>query len=729
MTTFQAIKHELFPNISMDESHLITNIAGAIFLELLLYVFISKIHSQRKQNEVITGNERLLNSILDASITKILLIDLNGQIIKSNTTANKVLNVSSTDLVNAKLSDIYPGNCLEQRILNINRTIDTKNTTKFRDTYKDFTFDNYIVPLMNSSEVIDKLAIFSYDITESEAIHQKLELQNRLLESLKQLQDLYMLGTDTDTIYSRLLSILVDFTSSKYGFLEEVLYDADGTPYKLSLAMNNISWDNNSEALYQKLKARELEFRNLDNLAGMPVLKRNTIIANDVLNHPSYKGLPPGHPPLNKYMGIPIFFGDNLIGVAGVANSETDYSEELAEFISPLIQTAASIIHACRLINNEKENIAALTKSEEKYRIIVTTAQEGIWILNKESCTNFVNDAMADMLGYTAEEMLGKHLFDFMDEEAKNEAIYYLQRRHEGITERHDFRFSHRDGSNIWAYISTNPLFDEANNYSGTLGMLMNITERKLIEIELQKSKVKLEKLNMAKDKFFSIIAHDLRNPLGNFREMLKLIVSDDDLDETDKQKFLIAMKESSENLYTLMENLLEWANSQRGVIKYSPIKTELFAIADNVFEILASQLKRKNNKLINSIPLNLYVNADQNMLMTILRNLISNANKYTANGIIELIAICDKKMERVNVFVKDNGVGIKSEVLDKLFVHSNYQSTIGTNGEKGTGLGLVITREFVNAHGGKIYAENSESGGSVFKFDLPIWRKDNTNP
>lgn len=730
MITFQAIKHELFPNISMDESHLITNIAGAIFLELLLYVFISKIYSQRQQNEIIKNNEILLNSILNASRTKIILIETNGVIIKSNATANKVLNVSSTDLVNAKLSDIYSGNYLEQRILNINRTIDTKTTTKFRDTYKDFTFDNYIVPLMNSSEVIDKLAIFSYDITESEAIHQKLELQNKLLEAVKQLQDLYMLGADTDKIYNNLLSILVDFTSSKYGFLDEVLYDADGTPYKLSLAMNNISWDNNSEALYQKLKARELEFRTLDNLAGMPVLKRNTIIANDVLNHPSYKGLPPGHPPLNKYMGIPIFFGDNLIGVAGVANSETDYSAELAEFISPLIQTAASIIHACRLINNEKENIAALTKSEEKYRIIVTTAQEGIWILNKESCTDFVNEAMADMLGYTADEMLGRHLFDFMDEEAKNEAIYYLQRRHEGITERHDFRFSHRDGSNIWAYIATNPLFDEANNYSGTLGMLMNITERKLIEIELQKSKVKLEKLNMAKDKFFSIIAHDLRNPLGNFREMLRLVLSDDEgLDEAEKMNFLLAMKVSSDNLYTLMENLLEWANSQRGVIKYSPIKTELFAIADNVSEILASQLKRKNNKLINSIPLNLYVNADQNMLMTILRNLISNANKYTANGIIELIAICDKKMERVNVFVKDNGVGIKSELLDKLFVHSNYKSTIGTNGEKGTGLGLVITREFVNAHGGKIYAENSESGGALFKFDLPSWRQEKINP
>lgn len=731
MLAFQAIKHVLFPYISMDESHLITNIAGAIFLELLLYVFISKIYSQRQQNEIIKNNEILLNSILNASRTKIILIDTNGAIIKSNATANRVLNVSSDRIISdAKLEDYYSGHNLEQRTLSINRSLETKAPTRFSDNYLGLQFDNYVVPLMNNSGIIDKLAIFSYDITQAEIVRKELELQNRLLESLKQLQDLYMLGTDTDTIYSRLLSILVDFTSSKYGFLDEVLYDADGTPYKLSLAMNNISWDNNSEALYQKLKARELEFRNLDNLAGMPVLKRNTIIANDVPNHPSYKGLPPGHPPLNKYMGIPIFFGDNLIGVAGVANSETDYSEELAQFISPLIQTAASIIHACRLMKNEKENITALRVSEERYRMIVTTAQEGIWILNQESCTTFVNDAMADMLGYTADEMLDKHLFDFMDEEAKNEAIYYLQRRHEGITERHDFRFSHRDGANIWAYIATNPLFDEANNYTGTLGMLMNITERKLIEIELQKSKVKLEKLNMAKDKFFSIIAHDLRNPLGNFREMLRLVLSDDEgLDEAEKMNFLLAMKVSSDNLYTLMENLLEWANSQRGVIKYSPIKTELFAIVDNVFEILALQLIRKNNKLINSIPRNVYVNADQNMLMTILRNLISNANKYTANGIIEISAVTDIRMKRLTVFIRDNGVGIKSELLDKLFIHSNYESTIGTNGEKGTGLGLVITREFVNAHGGKIYAENSESGGALFKFDLPSWRQEKINP
>ncbi len=730
MIVFQAIKHAFFPNISMDESHLITNIAGAIFLELLLYVFISKIFSQQQQNEIIKNNEILLNSILNASRTKIILIDTKGKIIKSNTTTDKILNISSDSIINTKLADFYSGDNLEQRTICINRSIDTKAATRFADNYLGLQFDNYVVPLMNSSDTIEKLAIFSYDISESVAVRKELELQNKLLEAVKQIQDLYMLGADTDEVYTGLLRILVDFTSSKYGFLDEVIYDTNGNPYKISLAMGNISWDKGSEALYQKLKSRELEFRNLDNLAGLPVLKRETIIANGVLNHNAYKGLPPGHPPLNKYMGIPIFFGDNIIGVAGIANSTNDYTDELAVFISPLIQTAASIIHSCRLIKNEKENIAALRASEEKYRMIVTTAQEGIWILDKNSCTVFVNDAMADMLGYNPEEMLGKHLFDFMDEEAKNEAIYYLQRRQEGISERHDFRFTHKDGSSVWAYIATNPFFDEVNNYSGTLGILMNITERKQIEIELQKNKAKLEKLNAAKDKFFSIIAHDLRNPLGNFREMLKLVVSDEEgLDETDKKKFLLAMKDSSDNLYTLMENLLEWANSQRGGIKYSPIRTELFAVADNVSEILASQLNRKNNKLINSIPRNVYVNADQNMLQTILRNLISNANKYTFNGIIELTAICDKSMKTINVLVKDNGVGIKPEVLDKLFVHSNYQSTIGTNGEKGTGLGLIITREFVNAHGGKIYAENVESGGALFKFNLPIWRKDNTNP
>ncbi|MFH1174151.1 MAG: PAS domain S-box protein [archaeon] len=147
-------------------------------------------------------------------------------------------------------------------------------------------------------------------------------------------------------------------------------------------------------------------------------------------------------------------------------------------------------------MTEQKKKEQALIESEKKYRTIVETVAEGVWVIDENANTTFVNTKMAVMLGYTYEEMMGKPLFSFMDDLAKKDAEYYFERRRQGIAEQHDFRFKHKNGKDVWTILNTNPLFDDSGNFLGALGMITNITERKRAEREMQQKNEELTRFN-----------------------------------------------------------------------------------------------------------------------------------------------------------------------------------------------------------------------------------------
>jgi signal transduction histidine kinase len=169
-----------------------------------------------------------------------------------------------------------------------------------------------------------------------------------------------------------------------------------------------------------------------------------------------------------------------------------------------------------------------------------------------------------------------------------------------------------------------------------------------------------------------------------------------------------------------LLENLLEWANSQRGKISFTPVPLDLHELLDEEFSVLSELASGKNIELKNSIKNNMTIMADKNMIKTILRNLISNAIKFThKNGRVEVMAAVDTK--EVEISVQDNGIGMSKETMAKLFRLDGNLSTRGTENEKGTGLGLFLCKEFVEKHGGKIWVESEQGKGSIFKIVLPV--------
>ncbi len=229
-----------------------------------------------------------------------------------------------------------------------------------------------------------------------------------------------------------------------------------------------------------------------------------------------------------------------------------------------------------------------------------------------------------------------------------------------------------------------------------------------------------LKQANAAKDKFFSIISHDLGNLFNVLIGFTSLLSTQNQkLNAAQKEDFLQHMLKSSKKGYNLLKNLLEWARSQTGQIVLKPATLNLAQIVADTFELVSSNAKSKSITLLSSISESTTVFADKNMLETVIRNLLSNAIKFTdINGQVEIL--CEKKDNDIEIVISDTGIGINSQDIDKLFRIDINHSTIGTGKEKGTGLGLILCKEFVEKNGGTIWVKSDKEKGSHFHIRLP---------
>ena len=261
------------------------------------------------------------------------------------------------------------------------------------------------------------------------------------------------------------------------------------------------------------------------------------------------------------------------------------------------------------------------------------------------------------------------------------------------------------------------------------LSVSKEMIEEKLFETnllfeELSVTRENLEKTNAEKDKFFSIIAHDLKSPFSGFIGLTQIMVDDiEDISLTEMKEFSKTMQSSATNLYKLLENLLEWARMQRGLIEFSPQESNLKSIIDQNLEFAAGAAKNKDIELISHIPETTSIYADLPILNTVIRNLISNAIKFTPRGgTVEVGTIDtnnDHKTTEVCVYIKDNGLGMNEDTLGKLFKIDQKVSRPGTENEPSTGLGLLLCKEFIEKLGGRIWVESEIGKGSTFYFTL----------
>ncbi len=238
---------------------------------------------------------------------------------------------------------------------------------------------------------------------------------------------------------------------------------------------------------------------------------------------------------------------------------------------------------------------------------------------------------------------------------------------------------------------------------------------------QLSKNNVELNKLIASKDKFFSIIAHDLKGPVGNLSSFLSFMTEHyENISKEEFKKDLVILENASIKIRDLLENLLTWARSQKGDIQYKPENFNISKLIQSNVQLLESSANNKKISIINTIPENLFGFFDYQMITTVMRNLISNAIKYTNdNGSITISV--NEDAELIEIVIQDTGIGMSATLVDNLFkIDVKHFSTDGTGGEKGTGLGLILCKEFIDKHSGKIWVESEMGKGSKFKFTIP---------
>lgn len=260
------------------------------------------------------------------------------------------------------------------------------------------------------------------------------------------------------------------------------------------------------------------------------------------------------------------------------------------------------------------------------------------------------------------------------------------------------------------------------NGQTAIMCICRNMNDRMQSELTINQQNNELKKLNADKDRFITILAHDLKNPFNSIIGFLNLLISNiNDYDKTEIENYINIINDSAQKTYNLLEDILIWVKAQSGKFPYNPQKQNLTCICNEAIENLNLAANNKRININNHITEEISIYADKNMLTTILRNLISNAIKFTnSNGKIDITA--EQYGSIVTILVSDNGVGIDSETIKKLFDITQKTSTEGTANESGTGLGLLLCKEFIDKHCGKIWVESELGKGSNFKFTMPLY-------
>lgn len=251
---------------------------------------------------------------------------------------------------------------------------------------------------------------------------------------------------------------------------------------------------------------------------------------------------------------------------------------------------------------------------------------------------------------------------------------------------------------------------------------VVDITGRKKAEMELEHKNEELLKLNAEKDKFFSILAHDLRGPCSSFLGITKIL--DEKMTKMkpeELQSMISSLRKSASVVYHLIENLLEWAILQRGLLDVNPLPVKLLDVINRTLEIQSDLIKQKNLNISVAVPVNMNVKADLAMLESICRNLISNAIKFSHKGSMIYISVIKIPGKLAEIAIKDKGIGMNADLVYKLFHMNGQTGRSGTEGEISKGLGLLICKELIERNGGQLRAESIEGHGSTFSFTLPL--------
>jgi PAS domain S-box-containing protein len=564
------------------------------------------------------------------------------------------------------------------------------------------------------------------DISELKTKELKLKISE---ESLQKLNDLLQVVNETQLSFGMdkdfripldtLLTKILEITESKFGFIGEVFYDDNDAPYLKAHSISNISWSEESEKFYYENYQAGLEFRNLNTLFGHSLSSGKLVITNDAGNDPRAGGTPKGHPPISKYMGVPVFKDDEFLGLMGFANKETDYSEEDIKILQPLISGYANLIKSMRTHGQKLEAEKLRFQSEKNYRLLSENTGDIIALHSLDSRFEYVSPSIYNVLGYRPEECIGKtpcELFGIdIDENPDTEGLIEFAK-----VSIHN-HYHKVTGKAIALETIITPLRDNQETIYSYMSTSRDVTEREAVLEELKESLIREKELNQLKSRFISMTSHEFRTPLATIMsstEILEILLENFG-DENFKKKsstHLARINNQIQRLTRVIADLLLLEKNSQGKILIIKEQVSINQFIKNTVDSFFSNNTRKIK--LNMPKENRIVKLDSTILSHSLSNLIDNALKYSKNARDEpeiSLIFLDNVFK---IIVKDYGLGIPKE--DQKYIFDSFFRARNVNGIKGTGLGLNIVREFIEKLGGEIHFISKENYGTEFIITLP---------
>jgi len=376
-----------------------------------------------------------------------------------------------------------------------------------------------------------------------------------------------------------------------------------------------------------------------------------------------------------------------------------------------------------RDITRRKKAEEELAAERNLLRNLIDNMPDRIYAKDLNSRFIVCNEALVKRMGMTnLEDIIGKTDFDLVP---KDLATQYYSNEQEIIKTgkpliNHEESMGSISGSVRWNLSTKVPFRDTSGKIVGIVGMGRDITDRKLAEEEIKLKNELLQTINAEKDKFFSILAHDLKGPLSAFLSATQILIENIQVMTLEEIKEIsVSMKTSASNIYSLLENLLEWSRLRRGALDFVPEKFDLKKKVEECVDVLSESARKKRIATTISIPDGLEVFADNHMFDSVIRNLISNAIKFTQLGGNVSVTTEYSNDHSIIVNVIDSGIGMPPDLKSKLFLLNEKTNRNGTEGELSTGLGLLLCKEFIEKNGGKIWVESEVGKGSVFSFTV----------
>jgi len=529
-----------------------------------------------------------------------------------------------------------------------------------------------------------------------------------ILDSVTQLHAEFSPQDNIGPVFERMLSLLLRLSNSEYGFIGETRLDQDGQPFLRTFALTNIAWDDATRAFYEENAPQGLEFKNLETLFGHTLRTGEPVLTNLPASHPSSGGIPDGHPDLNAYLGLPIYSGDKMVGMVGMANRPEGFDDEVIAELKPLLNTCGSFISQLIAQRERDEALHKLGESEKYQRAILANVVDPLFLIDENGGIESANKAAFEVFEYAKSDICGMAFHNIapmltVDALASQATDVSALNTDSTIATNRFVEARTKSGKRLDIEYGISRLNDD-------LGQKYILSARDITE------RLRLDRL---KDEFIATVSHELRTPVTAVKGALDMLNGLKESDAAQSNKLIAIARRNAARLGLLLNDILDINKIESGAMPIAQDCLHLPTLLQNALNDIDTYAQGRNINFVlgRDLP-DVHMFGDEHRLVQILNNLLSNAAKFSPEGGEVLLDLQENNGKAI-IIVKDSGCGIAEEFQPRMFDKFTQADASDSKSESGTGLGLAIVQSLVERHTGQIRYETAKGKGTSFYLEF----------